>query len=43
MSENFKKKSNQLTLAINSTDNSFGFACRENNNDLSDKFFVNQE
>ena len=34
------KKSNQLTLAINSTDESFGFAYRENKNDLSDKFFV---
>ena len=34
------KESNQLTLAIHSTDNSFGFAYRENNNDLSDKFFV---
>ena len=34
------KKSNQLTLAIHSTDKSFGFAYRENNNDLSDNFFV---
>ena len=34
------KKSNQLTLAIHSTDKSFGFAYRENKNDLSDKFFV---
>ena len=34
------KTSNQLTLAIHSTDKSFGFAYRENNNDLSDKFFV---
>ena len=34
------KKSNQLTLAIHSTDKSFGFAFRENNNVLSDNFFV---
>ena len=40
MSYDFKKKSNQLTLAIHSTDNSFGFAYRENNNQLSDNFFV---
>ena len=40
MSFDFKNKSNQLTLAINSTDKSFGFAYRENNNDLSDNFFV---
>ena len=30
----------KLTLAIHSTDNSFGFAYRENNNDLSDNFFT---
>ena len=40
MSSDFKEKSNHLTLAIHSTDNSFGFAYRENKNDLSDKFFV---
>ena len=40
MSSDFKKKSNHLTLAIHSNDNSFGFAYRENKNDLSDKFFV---
>ena len=34
------KKSNQITLAIHSTDKSFGFAFRENNNVLSDNFFV---
>ena len=34
------KKSNQLTLAIHSTDNSFGFACRDNKNTLSDNFFI---
>ena len=33
-------KSNKLTLAIHSTDNSFAFAYRENNNDLSDNFFI---
>ena len=31
---------NKLTLAIHNTDNSFGFAYRENNNDLSDNFFT---
>ena len=40
MSSDFKEKSNHLTLAIHSSDNSFGFAFRENNNDLSDKYFV---
>ena len=40
MSYDFKKKSDQLTLAIHSTDNSFGFAYRANNNKLSDNFFV---
>ena len=40
MSYDLKKKSSQLTLAIHSTDNSFGFAYRENNYDLSDNFFV---
>ena len=40
MSNYLKKKSNQLTLAIHGTDNSFGFAYRENNCDLTDKFFV---
>ena len=39
MSENLKQ-SNQFTLAIHSTDESFGFAYRKNNNDLSDNFFV---
>ena len=34
------KKYNTLTLAIHSTDDSFGFAYRENNNDLSDNFFT---
>ena len=40
MPYDLKKKSNKLTLAIHSNDESFSFACRENNNDLSDKFFV---
>ena len=40
MSYDFKKTSNQLTLAIHSTDNCFGFAIRENNNELSDNFFI---
>ena len=40
MSFDFNNKSHQLTLAIHSTDNSFGFAFRENNNYLSDNFFV---
>ena len=31
---------NKLTLAIHSTDNSFGFGYRENNKDLSDNFFT---
>ncbi len=40
MSYDFKKNSDQLTLAIHSTDNSFGFAYRENKNKLTDNFFV---
>ena len=39
MSNNFENF-DKLTLAIHSTDNSFGFACRENNNELADKFFT---
>ncbi len=34
------KNYNKLTLAIHSTDNSFGFAYRENNNSLSENFFT---
>ena len=34
------KNYNKLTVAIHSTDNSFGFAYRENNCDLSDNFFT---
>ena len=42
MSYDLNKKSNRFTLAIHSTDNSFGFAYRENQNNLSDNFFVKQ-
>ena len=34
------KNYNKLTLAIHSTDDSFGFAYRENNNSLSENFFT---
>jgi len=34
------KNDNKLTLAIHSTDNSFGFAFRENNRNLTDNFFT---
>ncbi len=37
---NCLKNNNKLTLAIHSTDNSFGFAYRENNENLSDNFFT---
>ena len=40
MSEELRKNLQPLTLAINSNDNSFGFAYREDKNDLSDNFFV---
>ena len=40
MSAEFRKKGKQFTLAIHSTDNSFGFAYRKNNNELSDTFFM---
>ena len=36
----YSKNYNKLTLAIHSTDNSFGFAYRENNRELSDNFFT---
>ncbi|ABM71376.1 putative molecular chaperone [Prochlorococcus marinus str. MIT 9515] len=35
-----KKNFNKLTLAIHSTDNSFAFAYRENNQSISDNFFT---
>ena len=34
------KNNNKLTLAIHTTDDSFGFAYRENNNSLSENFFT---
>ena len=34
------KNYNKITLAINSTDDSFGFAYRENNNSLTENFFT---
>jgi len=34
------KNNNKLTLAIHSTDHSFGFAYRENNSNLTDNFFT---
>ena len=34
------KNYNKFTLAIHSTDDSYGFAYRENNSDLSDNFFT---
>ena len=40
MSDNLKQYSNDLTLAIYSTDNSFGFAYRRSNNRKSDNFFI---
>ena len=42
MSYDIEQRLNQLTLAIHSTDNSFGFAYRENKNELSDNFFVKE-
>ena len=42
MLHNLKKASNKLTLAIHSTDDSYGFACRENDNQDSDNFFINE-
>ena len=35
-----KKNAKELTLAIHSTDNSFGFAYRKKNNNLLDNFFI---
>ncbi len=35
-----KKNSDEITLAIHSTDDSFGFAYRTNNNNKSDTFFI---
>ena len=40
MPQDVKKTFTQLTLAIHSTDNSFGFAYRKNKQDLPDNFFI---
>ena len=40
MLHNPSRDSKELTIAINSTDNSFGFAFRKNNNPESDTFFM---
>ena len=40
MRHNFKQRQNYLTLVIHSTDNSFGFGYRKENNTKSDKLFI---
>ena len=40
MTHNFKKKENYTTLVIHSTDNTFGFGCRQKNTLESDKLFI---
>ena len=40
MTNKFKHRENNPTLVIHSTDNSFGFGYRNNNNLQSDKFFI---
>ena len=40
MHSQLKKSAKELTLAIHSTDNSFGFAYRKKNNNLLDNFFI---
>ena len=40
MTNKIKEFSNQLTLAIHSTDTSYGFACRKNNKDEFDTFLI---
>ncbi len=42
MTDNLKGIQNYHTLVIHSTDNSFGFGYRKNNNIDSDKFFIKQ-
>ena len=42
MNQNLKQTNNYTTLVIHSTDNSFGFGYRKNNNLKSDKFFIKQ-
>ena len=40
MTNNFKQRENSSSLAIHSTDNSFGFGYRKNNNLESDELFI---
>ena len=40
MTNKFKQRKNNLTLVIHSTDNSFGFGCRKNNNLESDELYI---
>ena len=40
MTQNLKQTNNYTTLVIHSTDNSFGFGYRKNNNLKSDKLFI---
>ena len=40
MKPNYKQRQNYNTLAIHSTDNSFGFGYRKNNNLGADEFFI---
>ena len=42
MKHNFKGRQNFSTLVIHSTDNSFGFGYRKNNNIESDEFFIKE-
>jgi len=40
MTNKFKQRENNRTLVIHSTDNSFGFGYRKNNNLKSEKLFI---
>ena len=42
MTNNTKRRQNLPTLVIHSTDNSFGFGYRNNNNPISDELFIKQ-
>ena len=42
MIDNLKRRKNSPTLVIHSTDNSFGFGYRNNNNPISDELFIKQ-
>ena len=42
MKHNLKRRQNYLTLAIHSTDNSFGFGYRKSNEIETDELFVKQ-